>query len=55
MKKKERDKGQTIGQLVASEASQRKKRRSVENEENNEPEAQVLTNQNTALHVSLLN
>ena len=32
-KKKERDKGQSIGQLVANEVTQRKKRRSVENEE----------------------
>ena len=31
-KKKEREKGQSIGQLVASEVTQRKKRRSVENE-----------------------
>jgi len=37
-KRKEREKGQTIGQLVASDAAQRKKKRSIDNEEEELPD-----------------
>ena len=43
-KKKERDKGQTIGQLVANEVTQRKKRRSVENEEDGQEKYSRVSN-----------